>query len=89
VNAKTNLPWEAAAAAVVAVVLETEEAEAVLPVRRSAFRLAARRLLRDAVQVVPALPQVARAEAAVCAAAQRCRDCRLSSPRMTALQRTT
>ena len=71
-SAKTNRWREVAAHAVV---LESEEAVAPLRARRPAFRLRARLLLEHADQAVP-LPRAARAEAVVCVAAQRCRDCR-------------
>jgi hypothetical protein len=67
---------EAEEAVALAVVLEAEEAVAPLPALKPAFRLWARHLLEDAGQAVLPLPQAVRAEAVVCAAAQRCRDCR-------------
>ena len=74
-SAKTNR-WQQVAAHAVAP--EAEEAEvSVTPLlsRRPALRLRARHLLEDAGQAVLLL-RAARAEAVVCAAAQRCRDCR-------------
>ena len=78
VSAKTNQSREAAAAAagVPREALEAEEALVPLPVRRPALRWGVRHLLEAAVPELLALPQAARVEAVVCAAAQRCRDCR-------------
>jgi len=59
------------------VALEAEEAVAPLPPALwPAFRLRARHLVEDAGPAGLPLPQAVRAEAVVCAAAQRCRDCR-------------